>query len=55
LASIYFAGSLVSDITFSQSHELQFILLLLILFFFLFNILCLLFKGILHLLNSIDN
>ena len=55
LVCIYFAGSLVSNITFSQSYELQFILLLLILFFFLFNILCQLFKGILHLLNSIDN
>lgn len=52
---IYISGNFVSEFSFKQSGELHLIFILAVLFFFLLNLLCLLFRGILYLLEQIDN
>ena len=54
-AYIYFSGNFVSDFSYRQTDELHTITVLVVLFYFLFTILCLLFRGILFLLQEIDN
>ncbi len=51
----YISGNFVSDFSFQQSGELHYIAGLIILFYVLLYFLCLVFKGILSLLNEIDN
>jgi len=51
---IYISGNFVSDFSFRQSGELHLIFILVVLFFFLLNLLCLLFRGILYMLEQID-
>lgn len=55
LMFIYISGNFVSDFSYKQSDELHFITALVITFFVLFNMLCLLFRGILYMLHEIDN
>lgn len=52
---IYVSGNFVSDFSYKESDELHIITILVIAFYFMFNLLCLLFRGILFLLNEIDN
>lgn len=52
---IYISGNFVSDFSYRQSDELHIITVLVVTFYFMFNLLCLLFRGILFMLNEIDN
>ena len=52
---IYFSGNFVSDLSYRQTNELHTITILVVLFYFLFTLLCLLFRGILFILKEIDN
>ena len=52
---IYISGNFVSDFSYQQTDELHTITALVILFYFMFNLLCLLFRGILFMLKEIDN
>ncbi len=49
------SGNIVSDFSFKQVSELHYIAGLILLFYVLLYFLCLVFKGILSLLNEIDN
>ncbi|MFN8261723.1 MAG: hypothetical protein U0X41_12365 [Chitinophagales bacterium] len=51
---IYISGNFISDFNYQDSGELQMMTLLIITFFLLFNLICLLFRGILNLLHEID-
>ncbi len=52
---IYISGNFVSDFSYRDSDELHFITILVITFYFMFNMLCLLFRGILYMLDEVDN
>ena len=52
---IYISGNFVSDLSYKETGELHFITVLVITFYFMFNMLCLLFRGILYMLEEIDN
>lgn len=52
---IYISGNFVSDFSYRQSDELHIMTLLVVLFYILLNFLCLLFRGILYMLEQIDN
>lgn len=51
---IYISWNFISDFNYQDSGELQMMTLLIITFFLLFNLICLLFRGILNLLHEID-
>lgn len=51
---IYIAGNFVSDFSYRETDELQRITVLVILFYFLLNLLCLVFRSLLNLLEQID-
>ncbi len=52
---IYISGNFVSDFSYKQSDELHIMTALVVLFYLLLNLLCLLFRGILYMLEQIDN
>ena len=52
---IYISGNFVSDFSYSKSDELHIMTVLVVLFYLLLNLLCLLFRGILYMLEQIDN
>jgi len=52
---IYISGNFVSDFSYRQSDELHIMTALVVLFYLLLNLLCLLFRGILYMLEQIDN
>ncbi len=52
---VYISGNFISDFMYKDSNELQMMTILVITFFLLFNLICLLFRGILNLLHEIDN
>ncbi len=53
-AYIYISGNFVSTISYKQSGELHLFAVLIVVFYFLLNLLTLLFRGILYLLKHID-
>ena len=52
---IYISGNFVSDFSYRQSDELHIMTALVVLFYLLLNLLCLLFRGISYMLEQIDN
>jgi len=54
LMYIYISGNFVSVHSYQQSQELHAMTLLTVLFYFMFQLICVLFKGILYMLEEID-
>lgn len=52
---VYFVGNFISNINYNQSHELHFIALLIIIFYALAIMFSLIFRGVLHFLENVDN
>ena len=51
---IYISGTFVSDISYRESDELHRFTALAIIFYFLVNILCLMFRGVIYMLEHMD-
>lgn len=51
---IFISGNFISDYAYKDSDELHLITVLIIVFYFLLNLVCLMFRGVLYMLESID-
>jgi hypothetical protein len=51
---IYISGNFISDVPYSDSDEMHRFTALIVIFYFLVNVLCLMFRGVLFLLEHID-
>jgi hypothetical protein len=52
---IYVSGNFVSDFSYRHSDELHRMTVLAVIFYFLLNLLCLMFRGVLYLLETMDD